>query len=81
MKDHAAIDLWHNSLRTALPSNTFCGGKIFSLSNFQFKSEKHWQEFPYKEPPFRPQSLKVKKFGKWNLVINLFENLVPVDYS
>ena len=31
----------------------------FSLFNFNFKSEKHWLEFPYSAPHFDPQSSKV----------------------
>ena len=41
-------------------SNIFRGGKQLSLFNVHFKSEKHWQYFPYKQPPFRPQILNVQ---------------------
>ena len=38
---YSAINLLHNSLRSALPSIIFCGEKQFSFFDFQFKNEKH----------------------------------------
>ena len=56
MRDCSAINLSHNSLRNALASDIFCGGKQFLLLNFQYKSEKLRLKFPYGAQPFHPRS-------------------------
>ena len=45
MKDYAAINLWHNSLWNALPSNIFFGEK--HVCSLKMKNT-----IPYKELPF-----------------------------